>query len=196
MRPLPLRLGTLARCARLERHGFAPPAVVHQEGGGGIARALDLDAARLVPEFDGEFDRALGLGGVGCEVQFNFPQRAAIRGAGCNADRTGLSCNAQCRHLDAAAIEARRCECCGKSRGFGNDGLHGDGTIRKTRQAVGEFHGLAVIDAIAEPDDAECGRTRKTLLQRVKQSGAIRIKRAGCQGSGFRLRSGCIGRFE
>ena len=177
------RLGAFARGARLQCDGLAPPAVIHQEDSARIAFILDVDAVDFVPQFDGEFDHAFGLAHVAGEGQGNIGEAAAIAGPGDGAGHARLCVrHPQCRHLDAATVEARRGQGHGHIRCPGHNGFNPGVAVCKPGQPGCEFGCLGVVDAVGQPDDAEGFGGAEMLLEAGQQAGAIRIER--CRGKG------------
>ena len=54
-------LGILQRTAGLERYGLAPPAVIKEESGRGIAFAQNFQALHFVAEFNGQIKGCFGV---------------------------------------------------------------------------------------------------------------------------------------
>ena len=150
------RLGRLAGGARLECDGFATPAVVHEEGGGGVALGLDGDAVDVVAQFDGQFDYRFGLCRIDGEIHRGLAECPAIAGMGHHLNALRRSAfDAQHRDFDLATFEARSGQRQRQGRLFWNDGLDRRLAARQRGQAGGEGHGAAVVDAVAQPDDAQ-----------------------------------------
>ena len=102
-------LGHFERGARHHRHGLAPPAIVHQEHGSGVALVLDGDAAHLITQLGGKLDDAVGRGGARVEGDGNVAEAAPVAGRGSNRHRLCRPAGrAQHADLDLAAVEARR----------------------------------------------------------------------------------------
>ena len=177
--------------------GFPPPAVVHEEVRCCVALVGDGDAADFIAQFDGEFDGTFGAGDVGFELQFGFAERAAIAGPGDDPQLMLSRCgSAERRHFDAAAVEAWSRQRHGETCSFRNDRLNRCLAIGQRQQALREGGRIAVIDAVAQPDDAQRRRAGIFLLQACQDSGAVGVEGARLQGCGFGLDRGGVGGLE